>query len=140
MLRVAGTDPGTSSLDVVIFEDGAVVDQVRFTPSQLQADADTPAGRRPVGVMVVFAKGRVLFVADTSVHEMPTSEELAEIAKQTAEVVRHFGFTPRLALLASSTFGFPRSERTYPAVYEPPHLSAPDLAGVVDALLALPAA
>jgi len=73
---------------------------------------DTPAGKRPIGVMVVFAKGRVLFVADTSVHEMPTSEELAEIARQTAEVVRHFGFTPRVALLASSTFGFPRSERS----------------------------
>ena len=35
---------------------------------------------------------------------------------------------------------FPRSERTYPAVYEAPHVSAPDLAGVVDALVALPAA
>jgi 2-haloacid dehalogenase len=35
---------------------------------------------------------------------------------------------------------FPRSERTYPAVYEPPHVTAPDLAGVVDALLALPVA
>ena len=34
---------------------------------------------------------------------------------------------------------FPRSERTYPAVYETPHLSAPDLAGVVDQLIALPA-
>src|SRR4051794_16215538 len=34
---------------------------------------------------------------------------------------------------------FPRSERTYPAVYEPPHVTARDLAGVVDALLALPA-
>ena len=34
---------------------------------------------------------------------------------------------------------FPRSERVYPAVYEPPHVTAPDLAGVVDALLALPA-
>jgi 2-haloacid dehalogenase len=34
---------------------------------------------------------------------------------------------------------FPRSERTYPAVYEPPHVAAADLAGVVDALLALPA-
>lgn len=34
---------------------------------------------------------------------------------------------------------FPRSERTYPAVYEAPHLSAPDLAGVVDALVALAA-
>ena len=35
---------------------------------------------------------------------------------------------------------FPRSERTYPAVYEPAHLTASDLSGVVDALLALPAA
>jgi 2-haloacid dehalogenase len=35
---------------------------------------------------------------------------------------------------------FPRSERVYPAVYEPPHVTAPDLAGVVDALLALPTA
>jgi 2-haloacid dehalogenase len=35
---------------------------------------------------------------------------------------------------------FPRSERTYPAVYDEPHVSAPDLARVVDALLALPTA
>jgi len=73
---------------------------------------DPPAGERPIGVMVIFSKGRVIFVGDTSVHEMPTSEELADIAVQTAEVVRHFGYTPRVALLASSTFGFPRSERS----------------------------
>lgn len=35
---------------------------------------------------------------------------------------------------------FPRSERVYPAVYEAPHLTATDLGGVVDALLALPGA
>ena len=35
---------------------------------------------------------------------------------------------------------FPRGERSYPAVYEPPHVTASDLAGAVDALLALPAA
>jgi 2-haloacid dehalogenase len=33
---------------------------------------------------------------------------------------------------------FPRHERVYPAVYEPPHVTAADLGGVVDALLALP--
>jgi 2-haloacid dehalogenase len=32
---------------------------------------------------------------------------------------------------------FPRSERSYPAVYEAPHVAARDLAGAVDALLAL---
>jgi 2-haloacid dehalogenase len=35
---------------------------------------------------------------------------------------------------------FPRSERTYPAVYEAPHVRAADLGGVVEALLALPSA
>jgi 2-haloacid dehalogenase len=35
---------------------------------------------------------------------------------------------------------FPRSERSYPAVYDQPHVAATDLAGAVDALLALPAA
>jgi 2-haloacid dehalogenase len=33
---------------------------------------------------------------------------------------------------------FPRSERTYPAVYEEPHVAAADLGSAVDALLALP--
>ncbi len=73
---------------------------------------DPPKGERPIGVMLIFAKGRLVFVADTSVHEMPTSEELADIAVQAAGVARRFGFTPRVAMLASSTFGFPRSERS----------------------------
>jgi 2-haloacid dehalogenase len=34
---------------------------------------------------------------------------------------------------------FPRGERTYPAVYDPAHVVGSDLAGAVDALLALPA-
>jgi 2-haloacid dehalogenase len=33
---------------------------------------------------------------------------------------------------------FPRSERTYPTVYEPPHVTAVSLDGAVEALLALP--
>lgn len=35
---------------------------------------------------------------------------------------------------------FPRTERVYPAVYEPPHINAADLPGAVEALLALPSA
>ncbi|MDE1937831.1 MAG: NADP-dependent malic enzyme [Alphaproteobacteria bacterium] len=73
---------------------------------------DVPPGQRPIGVLVIFAKGKVIFVADTSVHEMPTSEQLADIAVQAARVTRRFGYTPRVAMLASSTFGFPRSERS----------------------------
>ena len=80
--------------------------------SDVRLVLDAPKGQRPIGVLVIFMKGRVVFVADTSVHEMPTSSELAEIAMQAACVVRSFGFVPRVALLASSTFGFPRSERS----------------------------
>lgn len=38
-LRVAGCDPGTSSLDLLILEDGAVADQRRFSPQELHAAA-----------------------------------------------------------------------------------------------------
>ena len=73
---------------------------------------DPPAGQRPIGIQAVFAKGRVVLIADTAVTEMPTAEQLADIAIQAAAAARRFGLTPRVALLASSTFGFPRSERS----------------------------
>lgn len=41
-LRVAGADPGTSSLDWLILTDGSVTDQCRFTPEQLHADPALP--------------------------------------------------------------------------------------------------
>ncbi len=73
---------------------------------------DPPLGQRPMGMQVIFAKGRVVLIADTSVTEMPTADQLADIAIQGAAVATRFGLTPRVALLASSTFGFPRSERS----------------------------
>lgn len=41
-MRVAGCDPGTSSLDVLVLADGTAADQVRFTPDQLAADPASP--------------------------------------------------------------------------------------------------
>jgi malate dehydrogenase (oxaloacetate-decarboxylating)(NADP+) len=73
---------------------------------------DPPTGQRPMGMQVVFAKGKLVLIADTSVTEIPTADQLADIAIQGAAVARRFGLTPRVALLASSTFGFPRSERS----------------------------
>ena len=80
--------------------------------SDVRLVLDPPPGQRPIGMQAIFAKGRVVLVADTSVTEMPTAEQLADIAIQAAAAARRFGLTPRLALLASSTFGFPRSERS----------------------------
>jgi len=39
---VAGCDPGTSSLDVLVLEDGAVAAQRRFEPDEAQADPTAP--------------------------------------------------------------------------------------------------
>jgi predicted butyrate kinase (DUF1464 family) len=38
VLRVVGTDPGTSSLDLLLLEDGVVADQRRLSPEDWQAD------------------------------------------------------------------------------------------------------
>ena len=43
---------------------------------------------------------------------MPNAEELADIAVEAARVARRFGHDPRVALLAYSTFGYPRGERS----------------------------
>nr|WP_145550609.1 NADP-dependent malic enzyme [Variovorax boronicumulans] len=46
-----------------------------------------------------------LFVADTSVHDDPTAEQLAHIALMAAEEVRRFGLPPKVAFLSHSNFG-----------------------------------
>jgi malate dehydrogenase (oxaloacetate-decarboxylating)(NADP+) len=66
---------------------------------------------RLIGLSIVLAKGRTLFVADTSIHELPDAQELAEIAIQAAAAVRKLGRTPRVAFLSHSTFGDPPGER-----------------------------
>ncbi len=66
---------------------------------------------RLIGLSVLLAKGRTLFVADTSIHELPNAEELAEIAIQAAATVRRLGREPRVAFLSYSTFGNPPGDR-----------------------------
>ena len=73
---------------------------------------DSSHGAHPIGMQVIFARGRIVLVADTSITEMPTAEQLADIAVRAAATARRLGLTPRVAMLASSTFGFPRSERS----------------------------
>jgi malate dehydrogenase (oxaloacetate-decarboxylating)(NADP+) len=80
--------------------------------SDVRLVLDPPVGQRPMGIQVIFNKGRLILIADTAVTEMPTADQLADIAVQGAAVARRLGLTPRVALLASSTFGFPRSERS----------------------------
>ena len=64
------------------------------------------------GLNMVVSKGKTIFVGDTSVHEYPSSEELAEIAISAARVVKLFGFVPKVAFVSHSTFGQPLTSRT----------------------------
>ncbi len=73
---------------------------------------DAKPGRTLIGVSLALCRGRAVLIADTSVHDMPTAEELASIAIEAARAARNFGLTPRVALLAYSTFGQPRGERS----------------------------
>jgi malate dehydrogenase (oxaloacetate-decarboxylating)(NADP+) len=73
---------------------------------------DPKPGHRVIGLSMVIARGRTVLVADTAVTEMPTSEELAEIAIEAAGVARRMGYEPRVGLLAFSTFGHPQGERS----------------------------
>jgi malate dehydrogenase (oxaloacetate-decarboxylating)(NADP+) len=73
---------------------------------------DPADGGRVLGMSVVMAKGRTLFIADTNVTELPDGPELAEIAVEAARAVRRLGHVPRVAFLSYSTFGNPAGERS----------------------------
>ena len=66
---------------------------------------------RTMGVSVVVNKSRTLFISDTNITELPTAEDLADIAETTAGFARQFGFDPKVAFLSYSTFGNPVGER-----------------------------
>ena len=68
---------------------------------------DPAPGKVPFGIHLMIGKNYTVFLADTTINERPSSEELAEIAKGTAEVARKLGHEPRVAFLSYSTFGNP---------------------------------
>jgi malate dehydrogenase (oxaloacetate-decarboxylating)(NADP+) len=78
----------------------------------VKATIDPKPGHRVIGVSLALVRGRTVLIADTAVIDMPTSEELADIAEEAAHVARKFGYEPRVAMLAYSTFGHPKGERS----------------------------
>ncbi|UDF03485.1 NADP-dependent malic enzyme [Asticcacaulis sp. AND118] len=73
---------------------------------------DPAPGGRVMGMSIVLARGRTVFIADTTVAELPDPEELVEIAIEAAMAVRGMGHTPRVAFMSYSTFGNPSGERS----------------------------
>ena len=68
---------------------------------------DPQDGVTPFGIHLMVGKSHTVFVADTTVTERPSAEQLAEIAIQTAQVARRMGHEPRVAFLSYSNFGNP---------------------------------
>ena len=72
---------------------------------------DPKPGRRVFGMSIMVLESRSLFVADTSVHELPSAEQLVDIVIQSAAQARAMGHEPRVALLSFSNFGNPMRAR-----------------------------
>ena len=95
--------------------DGAITGNTRRFGASLEKVKQVTGvrdGEIMFGLNLVVHKGRTIFVGDTSVHEYPSSEEMAEIAISSARVVRLFGFEPKVAFVSHSTFGQPITSRT----------------------------
>ncbi len=69
------------------------------------------AGKVPMGYSIVVSRQGTVFLADTSINETPTPEELATIAKQMVKNARMMGHEPRVAFLSFSNFGSREIER-----------------------------
>ncbi|HEY8604955.1 NADP-dependent malic enzyme [Tsuneonella suprasediminis] len=68
---------------------------------------DPKPDAKAFGIHLMIGKNYTVFLADTTINERPSSEDLAHIAKETAAVARRLGHEPRVAFLSYSTFGNP---------------------------------
>tara|TARA_A100001015_G_scaffold303966_1_gene394438 strand:+ start:489 stop:2771 length:2283 start_codon:yes stop_codon:yes gene_type:complete len=73
---------------------------------------DPRPGEIMFGLNLVVNRGKTIFICDTSVIEYPDANQLADMARSAARVVRLFGFDPKVAFLSHSTFGEPATDRT----------------------------
>ena len=64
-----------------------------------------------IGMSMVLNRGKTLFIADTSVTELPDGQALADIAIEAEKAVKRLCFTPLVAFVSYSTFGNPMGER-----------------------------
>src|SRR5262249_62274279 len=61
---------------------------------------DARPRRRVIGVSIALSRGRAVLVADAAVHDMPGSDELADIAQEALRVPRPLGLEPPVGFLA----------------------------------------
>jgi len=64
-----------------------------------------PGVHRVAGLYIMVTKKGPYFFADTTMNTDPTAEELQDIAVLTANTVKQFNITPRIAMLSYTNFG-----------------------------------
>lgn len=64
----------------------------------------TQRGGIAAGLNFILLEDKFLVVADTTVNINPSSEDLAQIALQAAQIVEYFGIKPKVAMLSYSNF------------------------------------
>jgi malate dehydrogenase (oxaloacetate-decarboxylating)(NADP+) len=89
--------------------DGMICGTISTTARHLEY-IDRVIGKRPgatafAAMNALILPNRQVFLVDTHVNLDPTAEQLAEITRMAAEVVRRFGLEPKIALLSHSNFG-----------------------------------
>jgi malate dehydrogenase (oxaloacetate-decarboxylating)(NADP+) len=77
----------------------------------IQRVIDAQPGKVAMGYSIVVARHGTVFLADTSINETPSPEQLATIAKQMVGNARTMGHEPRVAFLSFSNFGSREIER-----------------------------
>ena len=82
------------------------------TLDKVKRVVDPRSGEVIFGLIIMVNRGRTVFIADITVHEIPTAEQLSQIAISSARVARLFGFNPKVAFLSHSTFGTPKTSST----------------------------
>ncbi|WP_128891643.1 NADP-dependent malic enzyme [Erythrobacter sp. HKB08] len=80
------------------------------TAREINRVLDPKPGAVPFGIHMMIGKNHTTFLADTTINERPSAEQLAHIAKETAAVARRMGHEPRVAFLSYSTFGNPSGQ------------------------------
>jgi malate dehydrogenase (oxaloacetate-decarboxylating)(NADP+) len=73
---------------------------------------DAQENRSVFGLSILVLRDRTVFIADTSVHENPSAQTLADIAIQSAAYAKFLGHEPRVAFLSYSNFGNPSGKYT----------------------------
>jgi len=114
--RLINQDRNSFAASMVVLGDAdAMVTGVTRAFDQCVAEVsrviDPDPGGRVIGLSALLARGRTIFVADTSVCALPSAEDLVEIACVAADAVRRLGHMPRVAFLSSSTFGRPHGDQ-----------------------------